>query len=53
MSLCIHRKPGLITMKPMCSEQVRSCPWWRAMICIPWDLAKAMFRHMWRMLFLA
>lgn len=45
MSVCIHRKPGVINKeRMMCGLRIGPCPWWRALFCIPMDLAKAIGR---------
>lgn len=47
MSVCIHRKLGKINKeRMMCGApgRIGPCPWWRAMICIPADLVRAIGR---------
>ena len=51
MSLCIHRKPGVINRDVMmCGEKIGRCPWYRAAWCIPWDALKALFKAIGNML---
>ncbi len=45
MSVCIHRKPGVINKdRMMCGLKIGPCSWLRAFFCIPADLMKAVGR---------
>ncbi len=49
MSICINRRVGEISKRMMCGapKRIGRCPWWRATVCIPWDLVKAIGRALW------
>jgi hypothetical protein len=52
MSICTHRKPGIVNKdRMMCAEKLGRCPWPRAMVCIPCDLIKYLWGKTCGMLF--
>ena len=53
MSVCIHRELGKINRDTYyCRDRMHACRWYRVAWCVPVDMIGAVFKALWKMLFL-